>query len=358
MVPRATRIDQALELTTGRNTSGVGFAVPTRLPILLACSILPASACGSATNSPADTNDDAGSSDSDESTGDSESTDTDSTGTDSTDESESEGGLTRCPMVEAPVARATVSAPDIGEASGLVHSRTQDLLWVHNDSGDGARLFALGLDGQTLATVELDGAAALDWEDLALGPGPSPGEWLYAGDIGDNGQARPWITVYRLREPDVAAAGSEPIVLADWEALDLTYPDGPHDAEALLVDPVEGDLFIVSKDAETRLFRLAAPLASGQLEELAEPNFPSALATAADVSPLGDFVVVRGYVDAFAWLRGADQTLAEAMLGEPCELPLANEQQGETIAVAADGVGYYTLSEGADQPLWWFAFAE
>lgn len=264
-------------------------------------------------------------------------------------------GLTECPEVEPAQMQGVVSSPEIDEASGVVRSRTQELLWVHNDSGDSARLFAIGLDGSLLATVELAGAGALDWEDLALGPGPAVGDWLYAGDIGDNAEARPGITVYRFAEPDLA--GVDQWVVDDWEALELSYPDAPHDAETLLVDPVGGDLLIVSKGAQTLLFRRPAPLSSGELEQLPDPNFPSATATAGDISPLGEFVIVRGYADAFAWLRGPDQTIGEAMLGEPCPIPLAAEQQGETLAIDADGRGYFTLSEGSNQPLWRYSFA-
>lgn len=284
-------------------------------------------------------------------------------GTDETGETDEtgddgEGGLSECPQVGPAQVQGVVSAPELSEASGMVRSRTQELLWVHNDSGDSARLFALGLDAGLLAIVELEGASAIDWEDLALGPGPASGDWLYVGDIGDNAEARPSVTVYRLPEPSlVDHVGSDPLTVDGWEALELSYPDGPHDAETLLVDPVSGDLFIVSKGTQTRLFRRPAPLSSGELEQLADPTFPSAVATAGDISPLGDFVLVRGYVDGFAWLRAPGQTIGEAMLGEPCPIPLAAEQQGETIAIEADGWGYFTLSEGTKQPLRRFAFS-
>ena len=147
------------------------------------------------------------------------------------------------------------------------------------------------------------------------------------------------------------------LVVDDWDALELTYPDTPHDAETLLVDPISGDLFIVTKGAQTLLYRRSAPLSSGALEQLPDPSFPSAIATAGDISPLGDFVLVRSYADAFAWLRGPGQTIGEAMLGDPCSMPLVAEQQGETIAIDADGRAYFTLSEGTNQPLWRFSFA-
>lgn len=250
-----------------------------------------------------------------------------------------------------------IAFPELAEASGLVHSRTQALLWAHNDSGDVARVFAVSLAGERLATLELAGIVPFDWEALALGPGPGEGEHLYVGDIGDNAKMRPTIEVHRFAEPpDVLAIGSDPLVIGEVESFALTYPGGPRDAEAMLVDPLSGELVIVTKGADTELFRKTAPLSEGELEALPTPNFPSAFATAADVSASGDFVAIRGYVDAFGWLRAPEQSVGEALLGEPCELPLAAEQQGEALAFDAMGLGYLTLGEGLEQPLWWFGY--
>jgi hypothetical protein len=292
---------------------------------------------------------------SDGSTSDDSTTDS-STDEDSTDEDSTTGDdewLAACPNIAMPAMQATVDFVELDEASGMVHSRSQDLLWVHNDSGDSARLFALGLDGHRIATVELAGISATDWEDLAIGPG----DWLYAGDIGDNAEARPSITIIRFPEPpDVVRFNVDPIVIADAEPIQLTYPDSPHNAETLLVDPITGDLFIVSKGAQTRLFRRPAPISAGELEELPTPTYPSSIATAGDISATGDFIAVRGYGDAYGWLRGMDQSVGEAMLAEPCTLSLADEMQGEILAFEPAGTGYFTLSEGTNQPLWWYAY--
>ena len=81
----------------------------------------------------------------------------------------------------------TVASDELNEISGVVESRTRTgVLWVHNDSGDTARIFAIGLDGRTLGTFGLAGIQARDWEDLAAGPGPVAGRrYLFVGDIGD-----------------------------------------------------------------------------------------------------------------------------------------------------------------------------
>jgi hypothetical protein len=91
-----------------------------------------------------------------------------------------------------PVSAGVVQHAPLQEASGLVASRTHPgVLWSHNDSGDGPRLFALTTSVGDLGVFTLDGAEARDWEDLAIGLGPEPGlDYLYAGNIGDNESQR------------------------------------------------------------------------------------------------------------------------------------------------------------------------
>jgi hypothetical protein len=274
---------------------------------------------------------------------------------------------------------ATVASPDLIETSGLAVSRTQDVVWAHNDSGDTARVFAIGPEGEALATYTLNGAEATDWEDMALGPGPEESvEYLYLGDIGDNASIRPSIAVYRAPEPNVDPASSNLSIEAD--AFTLQYPDGAHDAETLLVDPANGDIYVVTKNiagGPSGIYRAAAPQAADApitLEELAEIDF-AALAptkvippesgplplglpkvpTGGDISPDGRVIAVRTYGTTWMWARAEGQSVADAFAGEPCEAPSEVQPQGEAIAFTADGRGYVTASEGANVPLHRFA---
>ncbi|WAS95956.1 hypothetical protein [Nannocystis punicea] len=270
------------------------------------------------------------------------------------------GGLTRCPAVAPPAQVSIVADDQIYETSGLVASRTQpDVFWLHNDSGDEPRFFAIDAAGTRLGTFEVEGAIAIDWEDMSSGPGPDEGEWLYFGDIGDNPEVRPNVTLYRVPEPDAAAAAGATVTVTGVEAIELVYPDEPHNAETLMIDPQTGDLVIVAKGDPTRIFRLPGPVAAGgpyTLEEVAPIDFPAVVATGGDISPAGDFIAVRTYAQAFLWLRPPGATIADAFAGTPCTIPLALETQGETLTVAPDASGYYTMSEGDAVPLWWYAF--
>ena len=57
--------------------------------------------------------------------------------------------------------------------------------------------------------------------------------------------------MYRVQEPTVPVGpvAPPPRTLTGVAALTFVYPDGPHDAEALIVDPSSGELFIVTKEA-------------------------------------------------------------------------------------------------------------
>ena len=65
-----------------------------------------------------------------------------------------------------------ISAGYIDEASGLVASRKNPgVFWVHNDSGDAARVYALSREGKLLGIYQLDKVVAIDFEDIAIATG-------------------------------------------------------------------------------------------------------------------------------------------------------------------------------------------
>ena len=274
----------------------------------------------------------------------------------------------RCPRFGAPEQIGTVESSAIDEASGIVASRRRPgVFWVHNDSGDSARLFALSSKGRSLATYEVLGAEARDWEDLDIGMGPIRHlDYLYVGDIGDNQRRFDTVVVYRVPEPEVdpnveVKAG----VTAVAEAFRLRYPDGPHDAEALLVDPRTGALLIATKEREgpTQVFQADVrqpgpkPVGLRRIAELSLPASPlpgGRLVTAGTLSRDGRWVLLKTYVSAYLWDRG-DGTLADAFQREPCRVPVALEPQGEAAAFVGDRLDYVTLSEGKRQPLYVFS---
>lgn len=265
-----------------------------------------------------------------------------------------------CPQFLAGTAVGALQSPLIGEASGIAASRKNDnVLWVHNDSGDSARIYALSYDGTHLGIYDLDGASASDYEDIATGPGPVKGlDYLYIGDIGDNGAQRTDITVYRVAEPVVDDNQSPvEITLSGADPIRLQYPDGPRDAETLMVDPLTKDIYIISKrESLSRVYRAPYPQSTSStttLEYLCE--LPWRKAVGGDISPTGNSIIVRGPGNASIWKVENGSQLWQAFAGTECSIPLVAEPQGEAICFAGNGFGYFTVSERNYQPLYYFA---
>jgi len=255
----------------------------------------------------------------------------------------------------------TVASNAVTELSGLAASRTNaGVWWGHNDSGNAPKVFAIGDDGGNLAEFTLTGATNVDWEDIAVGPGPTPGvNYVYVGDIGDNTKTRASIVVYRFPEPTVPASKpNQPASSVAVETLTFTYPDGPHDAEALIVDPSSGALFVITKDVSgnAQIFRAAAPIGSGQLLPAGTVSlgFPHAI-TGADVTAAGDVLALRSYFTVFLYPRPAGAPLTDAFTQPVCfgGAP-APGPQFEAIAFTPDGRGYVTAAEGSHPTLFKF----
>lgn len=263
-----------------------------------------------------------------------------------------------CPTYASPVKAGTVTASAITETSGIeVSSANPGVIWLHNDSGDSPRVFAISSTALLLGEYALSGASAADWEDMALGPGPQAGKsYLYLGDIGDNPSARGSIAVYRVEEPVVPASGT-PVTatLSGVETLTFVYPDGSHNAETLLADPGNGDLYIVTKTGASPagIYRSPAPQSPGTrtLTKVGTVSLGTNI-TGGDIADDGTEVLLRTYGGAhlFPWPAGA--ALSAALAATPCTVPAALEPQGEAIAFAPQSKDYFTLSELSGQPLY------
>lgn len=254
---------------------------------------------------------------------------------------------------EDPLVLGTIDDPALSEISGIARSVAgPGSWWAHNDSGAPPRLWAIGPDGAVLGYVEVR-ARNVDWEDVSLGPGPDGTTWVYLADIGDNLQRRDLVWIHRFAEP--TAVGG---VADDVQSLSITYPIDPVDAEALLVDPITGDSFIITKSVSGRSAVLRVPAGAwsqqaAEAELVATVDLGSlAFVTGADISADGSVVAVRTYGDVWLWERESGETVTDALKGRPCRAPAAGEPQGE--AVALDDSGYTTISEGTDATVYRF----
>jgi hypothetical protein len=257
-----------------------------------------------------------------------------------------------CGTVHATVTGHVV-ADQATELSGVAVSPDRPgVLWSHNDSGDRPRVLAFTAAGAPVADLDVPGAEAVDWEDVAIGPGAGGrGHALYLADIGDNAEARETVDVYRVPEPAAGATGTT----APAQRLRLRYPDGAHDAETLLVAPRGRELVIVTKQfsGESGVYVARTPSAGAAtttLRQVATLDLGlGGLATGGDVSADGHVVAVRTYTGYVAWTVARGASLAATLRRAPCRgtADLGAEGQGEALGLTAHGRAFYTVPEGS-----------
>jgi hypothetical protein len=268
----------------------------------------------------------------------------------------------RCPTWHL-LAQPHVASADITEASGLAGGQLNPgVWWTHNDSGDVARLFALEGDGRLLTTVTVAGAEAWDWEDIDMGPGPGGRPYLYVADVGDNFRIRQSsirYQLYRLPEPRLGTIAPAALTTRA-DRIDIVFPDGPHNTEATLLDPVTGDYVIITKETPATVFRIpAAKLVAGSTvvpTKVGDMTFDDPAnghdrPVGADISADGSMVVVKTMELTWFWPRTASRSVPDTLLHDaPC--PGAALGPGEAVAFNASGGQLASLAEGPQQPLY------
>ena len=247
----------------------------------------------------------------------------------------------------------------IDEASGISSSKNNpDLVWMHNDSGDLAKVYGVGLDGSYLGTIRLQGAIARDWEDMCIGPGPEDNtDYLYIGDIGDNFSKFKKKRIHRFKEPIINLKANSPfdLKIKDFDTIVFTYPDGNRDAEALMIDPITKDLYILSKrESLVSIYRLPFPQSTSKVIEAEKVGIfevspeksyrRSDQITAADISPDGKRIIIKTYYE-IIMINNFDNNISSALSSKQIKLDYTPARGGEAICWSWDQSGYYTISE-------------
>jgi hypothetical protein len=225
-------------------------------------------------------------------------------------------GLATGATPEEPAPLFRFEDPAIVESSGL--ALADGLVVTANDSGDEARVFVVDpASGRTVGTTRWEGGA----EDVeALAPAGDSEVWV--GDIGDNARARESVSVVRVPvgEGERSVAGAR---------VGLTYPDGPQDAEALLVHPEDGRLVVVTKAIlGGEVYVAPDDPTPGRVHRLRPRGPVMGVVTDGAFLPDGDHLVLRDYTRAVVYSWPGLEAVAEVGLPE--------QRQGETLAVTED----------------------
>lgn len=273
-----------------------------------------------------------------------------------TDEDGGDGSVTdpdaaaSCPAFGKPSNLGKVTAEAVDESSGIVASRQNpDVFWIHNDSGDVARTFAVNKDGELLATLSYDENKPEDVEDIALEE-TADGANLYLADIGDNDEVRKSLTIHRFAEPKLDPSKKDVALTVTSEKMTVVYEDGAHNAETLLFDPNSKELFIATKKSggPSYIHRLGAFQAGKKVTTTKIATVDLDWATGGDISRDGHYVAIRSTTKTgWLWAREEGEDLADMFKRTPCSAPIASEAQGEALGWLPDTTGYVTISEGA-----------
>ncbi len=259
--------------------------------------------------------------------------------------------------------------PELDEVSGLAASRAHPgLYWAVNDGGNTARLVAVKPDGSRVASLEVAGAENTDWEDVdAFELGGK--RYLLIADTGDNGGIRKLLTLYVVEEPERLRDGAS--LRPAW-IISFRWPDGARDCEASAVDPLRGEVLLISKKrVPPEVFRVRLKPEDGNVQvaellatlpDISQPSqaelrknpvygrYRSQI-TGADLSANGRVLAVLNYHSVRLYVRDPGQEWGQVMKSLPGHLELPWLPQAEGIAFSPDGRSLLIGSEQRPSPL-------
>jgi hypothetical protein len=219
----------------------------------------------------------------------------------------------------------TIKDSRITESSGLAADPGSKLYWTVNDSGDRGVAYGIGLDGTVQGTLNFR-AQPEDVEAVAVS-----GEQLYVADIGDNNGERSSIRVYSFSNP--RANG----LTVTYHAYDFSYPDGPHDAETILVDE-SGRLFIVTKGQKAAIYEAPASPKRRSVNELEKVGSAPSNVTDGTFLPGGERIALLTYSS----VQVIDANNYQVVLSEP----IPEQPQAESLTLSLDQSSLLVGSEG------------
>ncbi|MFD1003561.1 hypothetical protein ACFQ21_29825 [Ohtaekwangia kribbensis] len=243
---------------------------------------------------------------------------------------------------------AELKTKKLKEVSGIAASVTNPgMLWALNDSGNKAELYLIDKNLNIVYTCSLAGLENRDWEDISVGPGPDSNQsYIYVGDIGDNEAVYPYKYIYRLREPRVRQGRSDTTVAA-VDKIVFKLPNAIKDTESLMIDHKTKDLYVVSKREDpVYVYKLKYPYSTTDTLTATETvSLPFASIVSADYQSGSGDVVMKNYDHIYYWENSRGEDVSTLLKRKPVEVAYESEPQGESIAWATDGSGFYTISE-------------
>ncbi len=255
------------------------------------------------------------------------------------------------------LAQVQIAIPELTESSGLAFStRTDDLLFSHNDSGDGPRLFAFDRTGKLTYELQVEKAQAVDWEDMCAFEHDGK-SWLAIGDIGDNQLKRASVSIYVVKEPNKKAGDKKRSSEVDFE-LKVKYPHGAVNSESLAYDPIRHSFLLLSKENLSCAFYEveipADPKRDVEVEAKLVGQLSIPMVTGAAISRDGKRLAICTYGPSCMIDRTSNQEKPWAISAEQLAtkfFPVPSRRQGEAICFSPAGDQVWLTSEHLPTPL-------
>lgn len=227
----------------------------------------------------------------------------------------------------------------IQEASGMSYAMAHSgVVWVHNDEGENPQVYGVSIaNGQTVATYGVSGPSLVDPEAIRTNANNG---FIWLADIGDNDNDRTDCSLVVTAEP--SSLGNKGVLSST--RLPIAYPQGPQNAEALLINSVTNEVYIITKASVGRLYKLTTlKTTTNMLTNMNKAMPPNV--TDATFTEDGRFVFIR--------CEGVQNTLVYnsstwTQVGAIASPPLS---KGESITVEPGGKSFLIGSEGKNSPI-------
>jgi hypothetical protein len=186
-------------------------------------------------------------------------------------------------------------------------------------------VYGIGLDGTVQGTLNFR-AQPRDVEAIAIHE-----DRLYIADIGDNNGRRSFVRIYFFENP--RANG----LTVTYNAYDFRYPDGPHNAETLLVNN-SGRLFIVTKGWKAAIYEAPAKPDRQGVNELEKVGSAPSNVTDGTFLPGGETIALLTY----STLEVIEATNYEVL----ARVPIPDQPQAESLALSLNERSLLVGSKG------------
>jgi len=277
-------------------------------------------------------------------------------------------------LVSSRLTSGYITSEKISEASGIAISRiNQGIMWINNDSGNSATLYAVNMQGKHIATLNISGVTNYDWEDLATF-NYQDNNYLLIADTGDNFLERKNYQLHVVKEPQLNLLDNNIQILTakpKWTTT-FSYKDQSKDVESVAIDTKNKRVLLLTKrDFPHELYSLPLipektqqPINAQRLSKI--PEFPAPLKsrlgiidimhysnmpTAMDIASDDSMAVVLTYSSAYLYCKQPNDDWVQAFNKEPKRIDFPTLMQGEAIGFSPSNKHLYITSEKLPAPI-------